>query len=90
MANRYRLLPWIVRAEHLRAEDARMLSLEMCRRAGTDLRAADHAALLEWLGRLAAANQVIEYRSETRRGWWRVARQPDDVDIIRVSADRRR
>lgn len=62
-----------------------MLSLEMCRRAGVELRAADHAELLEWLSQLAEANEVIEYRIETQRGWWRVARRPNDVEIIRRS-----
>lgn len=62
-----------------------MLSLEMARRAGTELRADDHEALLKWLRQLADANEVIEYRGETRRGWWRVARRPDDVDIVRIS-----
>lgn len=90
MANRYRLLPWTVKAEHLRTEEARMLSLEVCRRSGTELRASDRAALLEWLRRLAEANEVLEYRSETRRGWWRVSRRQDDADIVRICADRRR
>lgn len=84
MSSLYRLLPTTVRTEHLRTEEARMLSLEICRRGGTELRPDDRVALAQWLDRLHDANEVLEYRPETRRGWWRVLRVPEDLDIVRT------
>lgn len=78
------LIPWTVDERHRWAYPLEMLRLEAQVRAGKTLIGENAARRDSFLARLAARNEVIEYRAETDEGFHYVQREPQDRDIIRA------
>lgn len=76
------LVPWRLKPEHRMAPEARLLRLEGQRRRGETIRPADLTWLDNWLTELHESNAVITYAPDTREGFLRVQRCPEDGDSL--------
>lgn len=79
-------LPWVVSTDHRMAWDARMLRLEGRRRQGKKLTEDELRWLTQWKEQLDAQNAVVMYHPGTVDGFFWVAREETDDDLIRRPA----
>ena len=81
------LLPWDVREEQRDAHLYLMLERESLRREGLPFGTAEEAEALEvWKASLRSHGAVVDYRAETRNGFFLVYAAEDEDLIRRPSA----
>jgi len=81
------LLPWDVREEHRDAHLHLMLERESLRREGLPFGTAEEAEALEaWKASLRRHSSVVDYRAETRSGFFLVYAAEGEDLIRRPSA----
>lgn len=73
-------IPWRLRAAHGTAFEARMLRLLGRRNAGVEMSGEDNKRLDSFLRKLDNMSAVVHYDPETDRGFFFVAREPQDGD----------
>lgn len=81
-------VPWTnIRKEHRHLRDVEMLRYEGRRRRGGSLTDRELRQLQNWLEALNEANAVVTYNPDSAKGFWWVARTPEDgMDIVRRPA----
>ncbi|GAA1727123.1 hypothetical protein [Brachybacterium phenoliresistens] len=82
------LAHWDIRDEHAASYIHARLSQLAMRRAGVELEDEQNVLLDNWISGLREAGAVVDYRPETREGFFLVyAREGIDTDVVR-RADR--